>query len=1008
MAIAPRPGSAAAGRCARPAAARAAAGVGALHRRLRRERPGAIDELITLVNIALGNAARSACPSFVDSARSASTTCSGSSRNALDRLRGAGVPATRRQRPGRRRGRLCRVTAWIQLAFAAAVDPFDPGRSISPAATPSSDRVGQRRSAPRRRRPQSAPVRCPPVRPAWSRGRRHQLSFSVAAAAAPGDRALRPQRPRRTSPLPGRRVDGRRHLDRHGAAPRRAAARRADGPAADLRRPAAGDQSRSTDSARSRTSSSSCPTRPISRRCRSRRPHRSIRWPPSASSISTRTARPTASAFRSASSRAATPASTAVVAHSLLIFPSIPLTPNAAATASSSRAASWSIPRGRSTNPNSSARPRGAGGRTRAMRRDACGRLPATSSRRSQASAAAADRSRRRRAGAAHHRAFDRPDRRRLLAIEGSRPSAAPPASYAITAVEAQPEDSPLAAIVRGTWQAPEWREDDPRRYFARDARGRPCRRERSRCRSRWRCRKRRCTGRCRSPCTSTATPAAAENEVPSAARRSLATDGFAVIGFTDILNRELSPGITDPDQAILAQMAPVLDGISNKRAGPGLLERDARRDAGLPALLRRARHARRAAGRRPGRRARTRCRRAARLPRHQRGRQQRPGLPPLRAGDPCRRDRGRRRAARRGADPPGRRPVPQRARRDLPQPDAGRHLGRRVAVPDHLRPPGRAQPRALPLSRPAAGGRHRCASRASWPLEGLNDSLVPNHATDSMAWSMGPIPHMSIRCSAPCRSSPWSRRRSQANIDAQTTAGSISTYRPAYPASRRRRAAKPQPEGHYCAQTAPAALHQRSVFFHQRAAGRAGDHRPARASRQRPPRAPWSRWSGSSALRGGRARVQARPGIMQRSQCRERASRRVIRAGSAGPTGTEAGATHPANATAPPALRPRTPARSGCGSWPLPAARCGRGRRTAACATAPCRGGASRPRVRGPGSRSCPADRTGRPGRLRRQHLRHVGALQVAVVGHDADAGRACRAGPAGARCAARAAPAR
>src|SRR5262249_3923980 len=51
---------------------------------------------------------------------------------------------------------------------------------------------------------------------------------------------------------------------------------------------------------------------------------------------------------------------------------------------------------------------------------------------------------------------------------------AAPPAAYAITSVEPQPDSSPLAAIVHGTWQAPEWRSGDDKRYFARDAEGRP------------------------------------------------------------------------------------------------------------------------------------------------------------------------------------------------------------------------------------------------------------------------------------------------------------------------------------------------------------------------------------------------------------------------------------------------------------------------------------------------------------------------------------------------------
>ena len=56
--------------------------------------------------------------------------------------------------------------------------------------------------------------------------------------------------------------------------------------------------------------------------------------------------------------------------------------------------------------------------------------------------------------------------------------------------------------------------------------------------------------------------PGSAEREVPSAARRSLAADGFAVLGFTDVLNRELSAGATNEADAILAQVTPVLASI--------------------------------------------------------------------------------------------------------------------------------------------------------------------------------------------------------------------------------------------------------------------------------------------------------------------------------------------------------------------------------------------------------------------------------------------------------------
>ncbi len=112
---------------------------------------------------------------------------------------------------------------------------------------------------------------------------------------------------------------------------------------------------------------------------------------------------------------------------------------------------------------------------------------------------------------------------------------------------------------------------------------------------------------------------------------------GFAVIGFTDILNRELSAGVTDEQQAILAQVAPVLAGILAEAARARFLGRDARRADRLPALHRRPRRARRAADRRARRRAGSRRPTAPRmLPRHQRGRQQRPRHPAVRAGDPA------------------------------------------------------------------------------------------------------------------------------------------------------------------------------------------------------------------------------------------------------------------------------------------------------------------------------------------------------------------------------------
>ncbi len=130
-----------------------------------------------------------------------------------------------------------------------------------------------------------------------------------------------------------------------------------------------------------------------------------------------------------------------------------------------------------------------------------------------------------------------------------------PPPRVRITQVEAEsPEQrergSAVAAIVRGTWEAPDWREHGLR--FRRDP----------------------LTGRPQRVATKSlafvlalpeaaregpvplvmyqhGNPGSADEEVVPHARQSLAGAGFAVIGFTDALNREFSrPGATARDRA--------------------------------------------------------------------------------------------------------------------------------------------------------------------------------------------------------------------------------------------------------------------------------------------------------------------------------------------------------------------------------------------------------------------------------------------------------------------------
>jgi hypothetical protein len=102
--------------------------------------------------------------------------------------------------------------------------------------------------------------------------------------------------------------------------------------------------------------------------------------------------------------------------------------------------------------------------------------------------------------------------------------------------------------------------------------------------------------------------------------------------------------------------------------------------------------------------------------------------------------------------------------------------------------------------------------------VEGLNDTLVPNHATESLAWAMGPLPHL-----LPVqRAVPFLDTASGpvvANVDAETTAAFYQYVPVGVPGI------DPTPgcvvlaprnamEGHYCAQGAAESERQRVVFF--------------------------------------------------------------------------------------------------------------------------------------------------------------------------------------------------
>lgn len=96
---------------------------------------------------------------------------------------------------------------------------------------------------------------------------------------------------------------------------------------------------------------------------------------------------------------------------------------------------------------------------------------------------------------------------------------------------------------------------------------------------------------------------------------------------------------------------------------------------------------------------------------------------------------------------------------------------------------------------------------------EGIGDTLIPNNATRSLAYTLGVVPHIEpIHVAVPYL--PTAPGPIMANIDSETTAG-FAQYVPAgilglTPTP----TCEFQPEGHYCAQTAESAIDQRVRFF--------------------------------------------------------------------------------------------------------------------------------------------------------------------------------------------------
>ena len=151
-----------------------------------------------------------------------------------------------------------------------------------------------------------------------------------------------------------------------------------------------------------------------------------------------------------------------------------------------------------------------------------------------------------------------------LLAIK-QQVLANPPPSFTIDSVT--PSSNPgVAAIVRGMWQAPEWRTG---LYFARDEAGEPVQRGTNEVGFILALPAAANDGLAPLTMYQHGNPGSAESEVPSEARDYLGPAGFAVIGFTDNLNREVSAGITDTVQAITEQVSAIFFSLLSSRRLP-------------------------------------------------------------------------------------------------------------------------------------------------------------------------------------------------------------------------------------------------------------------------------------------------------------------------------------------------------------------------------------------------------------------------------------------------------
>ncbi len=154
-----------------------------------------------------------------------------------------------------------------------------------------------------------------------------------------------------------------------------------------------------------------------------------------------------------------------------------------------------------------------------------------------------------------------------LLAVR-EQIHAAPAPAFSITSVEPDAVvGSPVVAVVKGVWQAPEFRSGP---NFARDAQGRPLQTGSNEVEFVLALPNTELNGPAPLVVYQHGNPGSAQKELVSYARnRGLAEAGFAVIGFTDNLNREVSAGLEDDQEAMTAQVFAVFSALLGHRTVP-------------------------------------------------------------------------------------------------------------------------------------------------------------------------------------------------------------------------------------------------------------------------------------------------------------------------------------------------------------------------------------------------------------------------------------------------------